>query len=116
MGLDDPGSDDGKEGRHEVVRGLLHTGLTGAPSRTSRPLSTPFPILAYSTCDRVKALHKGGHFYARAASGILWALLAALMTLSSAQSLVFKPMHRSLVIEAIGIAWVVGGFGLGRCK
>ncbi len=39
----------------------------------------------------------------------LRALLAALTTLSSALSLVFKKMPRPLVLEAFGVVWVLGG-------
>ncbi len=42
-------------------------------------------------------------------NSILWALLAALTTLSSALILVFKTIPRSLVVETAGRAWVLGG-------
>ncbi len=41
-------------------------------------------------------------------------LLAALTTLSSALSLVFKTIPRSLVVETVGRVWVLGGSEDGR--
>ncbi len=49
-------------------------------------------------------------------NSILRALLAALTTLSSAPSLVFKTIPRSLVLETVGIVWVRVGYGTGGCK
>ncbi len=40
--------------------------------------------------------------------------LAALTTLSSALSLVFKTIPRSLVVETVGRVWVLGGLEDGR--
>ncbi len=42
--------------------------------------------------------------------------LAALTTLSSALSLVFKAIPRSLVVETVGRVWVLGGLEDGGCK
>ncbi len=42
------------------------------------------------------------------------ALLAALTTLSSALSLVFKTIAKSLVVETVGRVWVLGGLEDGR--
>ncbi len=42
------------------------------------------------------------------------ALLAALTTLSSALSMVFKTIPRSLVAETAGGVWVLGGLEDGR--
>ncbi len=42
-------------------------------------------------------------------NSILRALLATLTTLSSALLLVFKTIPRSLVVETVGIVWVLGG-------
>ncbi len=45
---------------------------------------------------------------------ILRALLAAPTTLSSALSLVFKTIPRSLVVVPVGMVWVLGGLWDGR--
>ncbi len=42
------------------------------------------------------------------------ALLAALTTLSTALSLVFKTIPRSLVVETVGRVWMLGGLEDGR--
>ncbi len=42
--------------------------------------------------------------------------MAALTTLSSALSLVFKTIARSLVVETVGRVWVLGGLEGGRVK
>ncbi len=44
----------------------------------------------------------------------LQALLAALTTLSSALSLVFKTIPRFLVVVTVGMFWVLGGLWDGR--
>ncbi len=49
-------------------------------------------------------------------NNILRALLAALMTLSSALSLVFKTIPRSLVVFTVGMVWALGGLWDGGCK
>ncbi len=47
-------------------------------------------------------------------NSILRALLAALTTFSSALSLVFKTIPRSLVVETVSIIWVLGRLWDGR--
>ncbi len=47
-------------------------------------------------------------------NSILRALLAALTTLSSTLSLVFKTIPRSLVVVTVGMVWVLGGLWDGR--
>ncbi len=47
-------------------------------------------------------------------NNILRVLLTALTTFSSALSLVFKTIPRSLVVEAVSITWVLGRLWDGR--
>ncbi len=47
---------------------------------------------------------------------ILRALLAALIKLSSALSLVFKAIPRPMIEETVGMVWVLSGLWDGECK
>ncbi len=79
--------------------------------------------IAYSRCARTNFFVQGekniagkGREGSLQVKTILWALLAALTTLSSALSLVFKTIPRSLVVETVGMVWVLVGYGVGGCK
>ncbi len=60
-----------------------------------------------------KILEVRAAIYCFRKNSIIWAFFAALTKLSSAPSLVYKKIPRSLLVETFGIVRVLGGLGGG---